>query len=325
MKYFLALLKLGYKRANWLCDRFWVQVSSFGNYIAEEDFKNTFVQQSPFGQQLQYKKPSNLKNPNAFVGGVQDADDLVYLKQRHYNPVLGRFYQPDPVTFIMKGHGQTNRYQYGWNDSYSFKDPDGKEARDYLGQTEFNTDFYDHSTFSVPSAKAGFSYLKNNIDYHIYNRSVFVSGLSEMEILNLRFYLIQHPTPNDNAQPATIGGTFNLANPSGFNFRTFMATSKTLIHNVPDNVYSFLRTGNSGVTWVVNITRPDHSLYPGIVIRGVQDLGGGNVLIHNYGEGTGKLQSLGWGSDKVINNIWYDATKSALKTATGRDYKINIK
>ena len=29
-----------------MCDRFWVQVSSFGNYIAEEDFKNTFVQQS---------------------------------------------------------------------------------------------------------------------------------------------------------------------------------------------------------------------------------------------------------------------------------------
>ena len=29
-----------------MCDRFWVQVSSFGNYIAEEDFKNTIVQQS---------------------------------------------------------------------------------------------------------------------------------------------------------------------------------------------------------------------------------------------------------------------------------------
>ena len=83
-------------------------------------------QYAPFGQQLQYKKPSNLKNPDAFVGGVQNADDLVYLKQRHYNPVIGRFYQPDPVTFIMKGHGQTNRYQYGWNDSYSFKDPSGQ-------------------------------------------------------------------------------------------------------------------------------------------------------------------------------------------------------
>ncbi len=63
-----------------------------------------------------------------FVGGVQDAGDLVYLKARHYNPVLGRFYQPDPVTFLEKGHGQTNRYQYGWNDSYSFSDRFGLDV-----------------------------------------------------------------------------------------------------------------------------------------------------------------------------------------------------
>lgn len=94
--------------------------------INEQGVVSQSYQYAPFGQQLQYKKPSNLKNPNAFVGGVQDAGDLVYLKARHYNPVLGRFYQPDPVTYIMKGHGQTNRYQYGWNDSYSFRDPDGK-------------------------------------------------------------------------------------------------------------------------------------------------------------------------------------------------------
>ena len=93
--------------------------------INEQGVVSQSYQYAPFGQQLQYKKPSNLKNPNAFVGGVQDADDLVYLKQRHYNPVLGRFYQPDPVTFIMKGHGQTNRYQYGWNDTYTFSDPQG--------------------------------------------------------------------------------------------------------------------------------------------------------------------------------------------------------
>lgn len=47
---------------------------------------------------------------------------MVYLKARYYNPVPGRFYQPDQVTFIMKGHGQTNRYQYGWNDAYTFSD-----------------------------------------------------------------------------------------------------------------------------------------------------------------------------------------------------------
>lgn len=95
--------------------------------INDQGVVSQSYQYAPFGQQLQYKKPSNLKNSNAFVGGIQDAGDLVYLKQRHYNPVLGRFYQPDLVTFIMKGHGQTNRYQYGWNDTYHFSDSNGLE------------------------------------------------------------------------------------------------------------------------------------------------------------------------------------------------------
>lgn len=94
--------------------------------INEQGIVSQSYQYAPFGQQLQLKKPSNLKNPQAFVGGVQDANDLVYLKQRHYNPVLGRFYQPDPVTFISNEHGQINRYQYGLNDSYSFSDPNGR-------------------------------------------------------------------------------------------------------------------------------------------------------------------------------------------------------
>ncbi|MBO3658440.1 RHS repeat domain-containing protein [Acinetobacter haemolyticus] len=93
--------------------------------INEQGIVSQSYQYAPFGQQLQLKKPSNLKNPNAFVGGVQDAGDLVYLKHRHYNPVLGRFYQPDPITFLSGGHGQTNRYQYGWNDTYVFSDPTG--------------------------------------------------------------------------------------------------------------------------------------------------------------------------------------------------------
>lgn len=97
--------------------------------INEQGVVSQSYQYAPFGQQLQYKKPSNLKNPNAFVGGVQDADDLVYLKQRHYNPVLGRFYQPDPVTFIINGDGQLNRYHYAWNDSYTFSDSSGEAVQ----------------------------------------------------------------------------------------------------------------------------------------------------------------------------------------------------
>jgi len=290
--------------------------------INEQGVVSQSYQYAPFGQQLQYKKPSNLKNPNAFVGGVQDADDLVYLKQRHYNPVLGRFYQPDPVTFLEKGHGQTNRYQYGWNDSYSFKDPNGTEAMTFKGETKFQTEFTDLLSFNVPSTLAGFSYFKDNPNYHIYNRSVYVEGLNSIEINKLRLYIIMHPTPSPKAQSATYSGVFNLANPAT-TWRSYLAETKTFIHQMPDNVYSVLRSGDSGFPWVVNITRPGHSLYPGIVIRGVQDLGGGKVIIHNYGEGVGNLQSFGPLSNGLVNNIWFGETEKALHYATGRSYKVN--
>ena len=46
---------------------------------------------------------------------------------------MGRFYQPDPITFLSGGHGQTNRYQYGWNDSYTFSDPNGTDVTTAFG------------------------------------------------------------------------------------------------------------------------------------------------------------------------------------------------
>ncbi|EPP8768214.1 RHS repeat-associated core domain-containing protein [Acinetobacter baumannii] len=101
--------------------------------INDQGIVSQSYQYAPFGQQLQLKKPSNLNNPQAFVGSVQDANDLVYLKQRHYNPVLGRFYQPDPVTFISGGHGQINPYQYGWNDSYTYRDITGTTVTEAFG------------------------------------------------------------------------------------------------------------------------------------------------------------------------------------------------
>ncbi|WP_171495810.1 CdiA C-terminal domain-containing protein [Acinetobacter nosocomialis] len=111
--------------------------------INEQGIVSQSYQYAPFGQQLQLKKPSNLKNPQAFVGGVQDANDLVYLKQRHNNPVLGRFYQPDPVTFISGGHGQINSYQYGWNDTYTFSDPSGLATKNGVSDTQFEQFMYD--------------------------------------------------------------------------------------------------------------------------------------------------------------------------------------
>ncbi|GEM_PF-6844229 len=113
------------------------------NAVIDQGVVSQSYQYAPFGQQLQYKKPSNLKNPNAFVGGIQDAGDLVYLKQRHYNPVLGRFYQPDPITFLSGGHGQTNRYQYGWNDTFSFSDANGLATKNGVSDTKTEQFMYD--------------------------------------------------------------------------------------------------------------------------------------------------------------------------------------
>lgn len=87
---------------------------------------------APFGEQLTSKRPHNLHGQQGFVGGIHESNDLVYLKHRYYNPRIGRFYQPDPVTFLSGGMGQINRYQYGWNDPLTFKDPSGMQS---TGQT----------------------------------------------------------------------------------------------------------------------------------------------------------------------------------------------
>lgn len=142
LSFVLLASQLGFAK-----DRIQYHVQNFDGstlkVINEQGVVSQSYQYAPFGQQLQLKKPSNLKNPRAFVGGVQDANDLVYLKQRHYNPVLGRFYQPDPVTFISGGHGQTNRYQYGWNDTYTFSDPSGLATKNGVSDTQFEQFMYD--------------------------------------------------------------------------------------------------------------------------------------------------------------------------------------
>ena len=60
---------------------------------------------------------------------VNDADTgLVYMQQRYYDPVAGRFLSVDPVTTDAKTGGHFNRYQYGENNPYKFKDPDGRQS-----------------------------------------------------------------------------------------------------------------------------------------------------------------------------------------------------
>jgi RHS repeat-associated protein len=62
-----------------------------------------------------------------FTGHVNDPEtDLVYMQQRYYDPIAGRFLSIDPVTTDANSGGGFNRYAYANNSPYKYVDPDGR-------------------------------------------------------------------------------------------------------------------------------------------------------------------------------------------------------
>ena len=70
-----------------------------------------------------------------FTGHVNDPEtDLVYMQQRYYDPVAGRFLSVDPVVTDTNTGGSFNRYNFANNNPYLFTDPDGRcGVREGLG------------------------------------------------------------------------------------------------------------------------------------------------------------------------------------------------
>jgi RHS repeat-associated protein len=58
---------------------------------------------------------------------------LVYMQQRYYDPVAGRFLSVDPVVTNTKAGGHFNRYAYAENNPYKYTDPDGQAPHIALG------------------------------------------------------------------------------------------------------------------------------------------------------------------------------------------------
>ena len=79
----------------------------------------------PYGATAAGTNPAKI----GFTGHVNDGDTgLVYMQQRYYDPIAGRFLSVDPVTTDAKTGSSFNRYVYGNNNPYKFKDPDGRFA-----------------------------------------------------------------------------------------------------------------------------------------------------------------------------------------------------
>jgi RHS repeat-associated protein len=84
----------------------------------------------PYGATAAGTNPTGI----GFTGHVNDADTgLVYMQQRYYEPIAGRFLSVDPVTTDFKDGDHFNRYAYVDNNPYKFKDPDGRFAQIAFG------------------------------------------------------------------------------------------------------------------------------------------------------------------------------------------------
>lgn len=57
---------------------------------------------------------------------------LVYMQQRYYDPLAGRFLSIDPMTTDANGGASFNRYNYTSNNPYKYVDPDGRDFVDWV-------------------------------------------------------------------------------------------------------------------------------------------------------------------------------------------------
>lgn len=90
----------------------------------------------PVGQRTRYEPygatvaGSEVPQRIGFTGHVNDADTgLVYMEQRYYEPLAGRFLSVDPVTTDASSGGSFNRYVYANSNPFRYVDPDGRAAK----------------------------------------------------------------------------------------------------------------------------------------------------------------------------------------------------
>jgi len=110
--------------------------------VAVTDSNRNIVERSefePYGAVV--NRP--LRDGVGYTGHLEDeSTGLVYMQQRYYDPMIGRFISIDPVAADRFTGGNDNRYWYANNNPYTFTDPDGRcpegaaksscvEARDF--------------------------------------------------------------------------------------------------------------------------------------------------------------------------------------------------
>ncbi len=81
----------------------------------------------PYGYVAVGTKPGPATSIVGYTGHVQDPEtDLVYMQQRYYDPIAGRFLSVDPVVTDANTGKLFGRYHYAENNPYRYIDPTGR-------------------------------------------------------------------------------------------------------------------------------------------------------------------------------------------------------
>ncbi|HET7630100.1 MAG TPA: RHS repeat-associated core domain-containing protein [Candidatus Saccharimonadales bacterium] len=104
----------------------YIHTDRLGNPVAKTNSVGAVIWRQSYTPYGEADRQSEQDGPG-YTGHRYDASTgLVYMQARYYDPKIGRFLSPDPVTFAPNRPAYFNRYWYAKGNPYRYTDPDGR-------------------------------------------------------------------------------------------------------------------------------------------------------------------------------------------------------
>jgi len=122
----------------------YVHTDALGSPVAHTNTSGALLNRTryeAYGFTAAGTKPGPNTSSIGFTGHVNDPEtDLVYMQQRYYDPIAGRFLSVDPVVTDASTGNSFDRYSYVGNNPYSRVDPDGMRCETIEGRSDCKID-----------------------------------------------------------------------------------------------------------------------------------------------------------------------------------------
>lgn len=119
----------------------YLHANPMGSMIAATDESGVQVwikRYTPFGMESRIGEAQDSGSNHGFATHELDTEtNLVYMRARYYDPLVGRFYARDPIGFQADKVISFNHYVYAANNGLMFIDPDGEDLVFFGGDLNF--------------------------------------------------------------------------------------------------------------------------------------------------------------------------------------------